>query len=721
MQGFSVLCEKLAQILSVFNEIILKASSEEEIFQKICKHLVEALDFKMAWIGVADHEEGVVKPLYYYGYEEGYLSEIKIKIDSSLPEGRGPTATALREGRIVINPDTRTNPDYVAFRESALKRGYLSSASIPIFVNNKLKYTLNLYAKEPLFFSEEVVKLLEKVKENLEYALEKAEKNLFYYIISKALEESDIYLFLTDEQGNILYVNSMVSLYLGYTYEDILGRYIHSFLEPEDKNVCPVENLFTSLTNSLSYVGIYFLRKRNGEIIYLDLKIIPISYSFGRRYYLFIGRDISLEKNLLESLEQIRNYDVLTGLYSYAGIFTRTKEIFENLSNLILIVDIDIYNFSNINDLYGVEKGDRILKLVAGRLKEKFEGEAFIGRISSDEFLLVFYKLKNTIELTKKIEAIFDVFKEPFIIDEERLTLKYSIGCSVFPRDGKDLEGLYRRANSALSYAKREAPNTIKFYDISMEHLIRKNIEIEKLIEEALEKQYFQFYFQPYFDTAKYTLAGAEALIRIVKPDGEVISPYVFIEILEKLPFRKEFEIWAIKTIIAQINAWALPIGLNLYAKTFTEEDFWSEVSPYLKELKYPLILEITERALLKENKKTLEIIRTLKEEYSLIKISIDDFGTGYSNLAYLIDLPIDKIKIDISFVRFMDKHEKKRGIVKTIIDLAHILSAKALAEGVESKEIVEILEIMGCDYLQGFYFDQPLPKEEFEKKYLLK
>lgn len=253
-----------------------------------------------------------------------------------------------------------------------------------------------------------------------------------------------------------------------------------------------------------------------------------------------------------------------------------------------------------------------------------------------------------------------------------------------------------------------------------MQTLIRlkkRELHAERLIREAIEKNYFHFYYQPYFYTSVCQLAGAEALVRILLPDGEVISPAFFIEALEKSLHRRTFEIWAMKTIIDQINTWKIPLSLNLYATTFLDEQFWLEVKESIKKLKFPLILEITERGLIQDPQKTYEIIKFLKEETPLIKIAIDDFGTGYSNFEYLLGLPFDILKIDISFVKFMDKDAKKRGIVKSIIDIAHILKAKSLAEGVETKEIAEILDIMNCDYVQGFYFDKPLAKEEFEKK----
>ncbi|MFN4132681.1 MAG: EAL domain-containing protein, partial [Caldimicrobium sp.] len=412
-----------------------------------------------------------------------------------------------------------------------------------------------------------------------------------------------------------------------------------------------------------TYMCVSHLRKKNGELITLDLKVIPIISKKERGYFLFVGRDISLEVELIKSLERAKNYDSLTGLYTLEGLLSLTKEFYERVTHQVLVIDLDLYNFSSINEVYGFDVGDRILKGVAERLKDKFEKEAHLGRVSSDEFVLVFYKLKEHQEVSRKISEIFEIFKEPFVVAKSFITLRFNMGIAFYLKDGKDLEEVFRRANAALAMAKKEAPNTYKFYDSTVEQVVRKNLEVEKLIEEALEKKYFQFYFQPYFEATKLTLVGAEALIRIVKPDGEVISPGYFIDQLERSPLRKEFELWAFETIVELVNTWGIPLSLNLNAKTLLDYTFWLNVADLLINLKYPLVIEITERDLVVDSEKVAEMLKHIKEEFPLLRIAIDDFGTGYSNLATLVSLPIDVIKIDLSFVRDLHINERNRVI----------------------------------------------------------
>ncbi|MFN3407217.1 MAG: EAL domain-containing protein, partial [Caldimicrobium sp.] len=693
-----------------------ETTGEEEIFERLCKILVEEIGFLFVWVGVPDYNERVVKPIFWYGFEDGYLSKIKMVLDPNIEEAKGPTAASLREGYIVINPDSRTNPHFKPFREEALKRGYLSSVAIPIFVKGNLKYVINIYSSQPQFFREEIYYFLAFLKENIEYALERVEKDFFYHFMTLAFNESDEFIFVTDINGDIKYVNPYPLISLGYEESEIFNKNILTLFEPVDRDA-PL-----SFYDFL-FAKVCYIRKKNGELLTLLLKSIPFDVHENRHFYLFIGRDITMDSELMNSLEKIKITDFTTDAYTLYGISKKFEEIFpqEYLMRsfqLILFVNLDLYNFSAINELYGFEWGDTILKALVERLKEKFGETLLVARVASDEFLLIFTNLHIYADIVDILERLDNLFREPFIVKNETINLKYHLGVSIFPRDGSSFEELYRKANLALNVAKKEAPNTCEFYESSFEGIVRKNLEVEKLVEAAFENKWFKFYLQPYFNTEYLSLAGAEALIRIVKPGGEVVSPYVFIEALERSPLRRDFEIWAMKYIIELINQWKLPLGINIYPDSFFDELLWLEVQDSLKTLQAPLIIEITERAIIKDPAKLLKIVEELKKINPLIHIALDDFGTGYSNFEYLLNAVFDEIKIDLSFVKVMDSDERRRVIVKCIIDVARILGMKSLAEGVENEEILKMLDIMGCDYVQGYYFDKPLPLEEFQKKY---
>lgn len=706
--------KRLYRLLRKVNSIITKAQTEEELYQDICKVLVDELGLRFVWVGVPDPEKGMIVPQYHYGYGAGYLSKIKISLDPEAPEGKGPTAQAAREGKIIINPDTRTNPFYSAFRTPALERGYLSSVAIPLYVKGELRAFLNLYSQEPYYFNLLQEGLLYELKEDLEFALERIEKEQYLTLVSKAISNSDLWLVITDEKGKILHINTEVVLLTGYTEEELLGQNLTIFEAEKGSHL----EMWEVLSESGEFSSLFTYRKKNGEILYIDLKAIPVAFESNKKRVVFIGRDLTLQIELFETIEKLKNFDPLTQSLSLRGFIEKVKTGLNYIKDKAIVVVLDLYQFTYVNDHYGFQVGDNILKTIAQRLKGILKSTDYLARISSDEFCVFISGIKDREEIASYLHEIGKLVSMPIDLGDEKFVPKYNLGIALYPLDGTDPEDLYRKANSACSFAKKEGPNVVKFYGSEVEILIKKTLEVERLIEEALSQGYFQFYFQPYFDVNNFFLAGAEALIRIVKPDGEVISPALFISALESSPLRRDFEIWAVKTLVEKVNLWKIPIGLNLYPDTFEDVTFWEAVSSELERLKSPLVLEITERGFIKNPEGMLEVFNTLKQRFPFIKIALDDFGTGYSNLSYLRKLPLDYLKVDLSFVREVLSDERARGIVKTIIDLAHILQAKALAEGVEYEEQIQILDIMGCDLLQGFYFERPLPEKEFLDKY---
>ena len=706
--------ERGYKLVRTINTIITKASNEEEVFEKLGHSLVEDLGLRFVWVGVPDFEKGYVKPLFRFGYEEGFLDEIRIPIDPTLSEGKDFQLEAIRERRIIINPDTRSNQFFTDFRESYLQRGYFSGLSIPLYINGELRYLLTLFSHEPFYFDLIQEELFKELKEDLEFALERIIKEQNLKLISTALENSDLCLIITDEKGKILYVNPEVCLITGYLEEELIGKSVN-FLLVKDSTSEGQENI-EFLFEEFKFPTKVMWRRKDGEIIYVEQKAIPVDLESGKKRIVFVGRDLTLITHLIESLEKEKNYDSLTGAFTLRALIEKIKLILPHLKSQALFIVLDLYQFTYINDLYGFSAGDKILRTLTERFKKTFENKGYIARVSADEFLI--FLIEFAIAFSDLIELIITT---PIKLDKDEIILKYNLGIAIYPIDGEDPEELYVKASSACKLAYKEGPNVIKFYLPEIDLFIKSTLDKERLIEEALKNNYFHFYFQPYFDMQNYLISGAEALIRIIKPDGEIIPPSVFIENLEKSIYRRDFEVWAIKSLVQKVNNWKIPLGLNLYPDTFSDKTFWEEVSSDLETLEGKLVLEITERGFMKHPEKVVKLIYYLKERFPKLKLALDDFGTGYSSLNYLRRIPLDYLKIDLTFIREIHTEDKIRGIVKTIIDLAHILGAKALAEGVETQEQLQILDIMGCDFVQGFYFSKPLSEEEFIKKYLLK
>jgi diguanylate cyclase (GGDEF)-like protein len=479
------------------------------------------------------------------------------------------------------------------------------------------------------------------------------------------------------------------------------------------------------LANDLVYQSIYVvtLSFREGSLFlgrnrYLLYELIPVQTE-GGKFALLLAHEITPYIEIIESLEQSLKFDRLTGLLNLSSFLEETQRALLAKPRYAGMLVLDLYNFSAINDLYGLEAGDEVLKEVGERLKKAFEASVVIGRTSADEFAIFIPRLEHRKTILQYLDYISLIFEIPFTQKGETFTLNYNLGVALYPLDGTSSEILYRHAQAACALAKKSGPNKVQFFDPQISDYLQNELSAERIIREALSNNWFTFFIQPYFYAHTFSLAGGETLVRIVKPNGEVLPPGVFIQTLERSIYLERFEKWAFNTVVHLINAFKISLGLNFYPATFYNINFFLEREEELRSLSAPIVFEITERATIDDPQRAREVCEFLKN-FPMVRIALDDFGTGYSNLSYLKDLPIDVVKIDISFVRALKNGQpKSKQLVKTIIDLAHSLGAKALAEGVETEEQAEILTQFGCDYLQGFYFEKPLPISEFEKKYL--
>ncbi len=707
--------KKLYDALRNINQAIINVLTEEELYDAICVALTRELDIKFVWIGVPNEEGKLFKAIYACGEEQGYLSKIKIAVGEKCPEGRGPTARAFRDGKIFINPDTAANPIMEPWRDEMLKRGFLSSAAIPLEKEGKVVAVLNVYAKEPHYFDRETEKLLEELKEDISFALNKMEKLRSSLILQKAVERSDEWVMITDEDGIIEYVNDFVCTLTGYSREELVGSKPNVFRSGYQSESF-YRKLWETILAGQEFNAVFVNRKKDGSLFYLEEKIIPVDIAKGTRKFIGLGRDITKEITLSEELEKLRFKDVITGLYNFTGFSFKVSEILErDPGDIYALLVLDVYNLTYINTTYGASLGDRLLATVGELLKRRFREEDLVSRVGGDEFA-VFLKLKRKEDALLVEKSVEDLVKKPLRVNGKSIKVNLNGGIALYPDDGKSFSTLYEHASLALSESKREGAGVVKFYDQSIEEKARGFLKTEGLIERAVSEGLFLFYFQPYFYTSNLKVAGLEALARIRDRDGTIYNPAQFIDNLENSPFLKDFESWALEEVINKVNRWDIPISFNLSAKSFRRKEFIDKLVNVAKVWSAFMTVEITERALVENLEETKKILGELKFYGGALKVAVDDFGTGFSSLSYLGELPIDVIKIDISFTRAITEDRKKRSIVQGIVHLAHSLGIKTVAEGVETRQHLEILADIGCDMVQGFYLSKPLPTEEVDK-----
>ncbi|MCS7232806.1 MAG: EAL domain-containing protein [Synergistetes bacterium] len=699
--------ENLYTLLKSINKIITESILEEELFERVCRTLVYDMGLRFVWIGVHDAESEIINPIYHYGYEDGYLQELKISIRE---EDEGVTCIAYKENRIVINPDTRKAYITTQWKESMLKRGYLSSVAIPIKKDNKVSYILNLYASEPLFFEEENKAVLEEIKSDIEFALKRMEELRQSLLAIKTLENAS-WVMITDKEGKIIYVNDAVSKISGYSKEELLGEKPNIFKSGYHSKEF-YQELWEKILSGKTFHSTFINRKKGKEIFHLEQTIYPLKLPDGTLRFISVGLDVTREVMLSSDLERLTLYDPVTGLFNNKTFLIRGKELLRN-SDIYFLAIIDLYNFSSINRIYGIESGDVLLKKVGERLKEEIKNRGIISRISADSFGIICGPLKEEKEAIITIEKINETFSKPFDMEGKEVFLSTNIGTVLYPRDGRTIEELIEKASLALLEAKKAGEGEIRFFEPSLEDKVKEYLSASRLVEKAINKGLFIFHYQPYYRARDLSLSGFEALVRIKDEKGTIYSPRMFIDYLENSRFLRPFEDWAITEAMKRTQKWNLPISVNISAKTLDDWEFWERL---LKVCNIsPINIEITERAFV-ENYATLSTIHKRLRECENIKLVLDDFGTGYSSLAQLTSLPIDILKVDISLVSGLTENLRKRIIIKNVINLSKDLGVETVAEGVETQKELEILQEMGCTYVQGFLLSKPLTEEEVEK-----
>jgi len=436
-------------------------------------------------------------------------------------------------------------------------------------------------------------------------------------------------------------------------------------------------------------------------------------------------KDITERKKIEEEIKQLAYYDPLTCLPNRAYIYrqlectlTETRQEQEKVA--IMFIDLD--GFKYINDTFGHSTGDQMLKKIATRLKDIVPSQGMIGRFGGDEFIILLPHLKSKDEAVTNAEAIIDSFQEPFFIGENELYLSVSIGISLYPDNGNDLETVIKHADISMYEAKNQGNNLYQFYTGQNENFPRR-VMMERNLRNAIQKNELQVYYQPQIDLSSGEIIGVEALLRWFNPDLGFVSPIEFIPLAEETGFIVPLGKWVLQTACAKNMEWrkkgfpSIRVAVNISVRQLQQQNLVDVVREVLNETGLPtecLELEITESIALENLDYNINVLNQLREMG--IKISLDDFGTGYSSLSYLKQLPINYLKIDQSFIKNLATEQSNKAIANAIIHLAHDIQLHVIAEGVETVEQLNFLQMHGCDYYQGYLFCRPIPPNEIEK-----
>ena len=531
-------------------------------------------------------------------------------------------------------------------------------------------------------------------------------------------------IFLVDRAGMCFVdVNQTACRMLGFEREDFLRVGPGHAHEGETQ----LEELYNKLLAGDQGGPMTELQLQRKDGSPLSVEVQRRTLRSGQSWILVaVARDITERKDAEQRLMKLAHFDTLTGLPNrgqfYASLTHSLAQAAEHQwAVAVLFMDLD--RFKNVNDTLGHTIGDDLLRQFSSRLVDCLRVRDTIGRFGGDEFAAILVLPEGAQHSVGVVDKIREAMRKPFDLQGHEVTVTVSIGISVYPDDGVDADTLIQYADTAMYRAKEAGRDAFRFFTAEMNAQSMARLDMENALRRAIENEEFVLFFQPKVNIISGRISGAEALIRWRRSGHGMVSPALFIPLLEETGLIVRVGNWVLDEACKKISEWGassigpVHLSVNVSGIQFFVGGLEEEVLKAIR--KYDIApdlleLELTESSLMSNAEETISVLRNLKALG--IQISIDDFGTGYSSLAYLKRFPIDKLKIDIAFVREVTSNPDDAAIVLAIISMAHSMKLEVIAEGVENDAQLAYLRRHGCDEMQGYYFSRPVPQEEFEQ-----
>ena len=558
-------------------------------------------------------------------------------------------------------------------------------------------------------------------------AIARAEEDLM--LRDRAIESSVSAICITDNLASdnpIVYVNPAFERITGYSSQEVLGRNPR-LLQGTDLAQPELIAVRAALHDQRPCHVVLRNYRKDGSMYWNELNIAPVRNDAGMvTHYIGVHTDISDAKTHQDELARQANHDSLTGLPNRNLLWDRIDRACartQRYGDFAAVAFLDLDNFKVVNDSLGHSLGDHLLRAVAQRLQSSLRAMDTVARLGGDEFVLVLSDQKGEPSVSGELQRIVESFSQPFAVDGRDVFITASVGVALYPQDAKDPETLMKSAELAMYRAKESGRNGYQLYTAEMQTRVTERLALEGKLRRALERGEFSLHYQPQVDLRSKRIFGVEALIRWNQPDLGMVSPAKFIPLAEEKGLIVPIRAWVVRTACRQCKAWqdaGLPpvtVAVNISARQFREKNLLQVVAQILTETGLnprQLELEVTESVIMHDAQQIIASLQAFRDMG--VKLSVDDFGTGYSSLSYLKRFPVDRLKIDQSFVHDLGSDADDAAIAQAVITLGHTMGLRVIAEGVETPEQLAFLRRHECDEMQGYLFGKPMPADEFAK-----
>lgn len=720
---------RLYNFLSQVNQTIVWSADEDDLFERICRVAIEFGAYRFAWIMRTD-DAGTLALRASAG---NAVADRALLVSASSTDADSVTAAVMRSGKLYRLPALDGDDAWMPAARAAGCSGYVG---LPIRLDDRVVAVLGLIAREVDPEDEDEERLLDEVMMDLSFAVRRlrddrnrARAEQSARLLAAALRSTRDGVVLTDLDGVVVTVNDAFCELNGVYPTSAEGCTLASLLDVEGAEVLHAD-IDRALRGGGFWQGEVAARRRNGEAWSGWLSCATVHDDGRATHRVSVLTDITQARRTEELLHHLSQYDPLTDLPNRALIQSRLMHAIdqaERRGTRVAVLFLDLDNFKTINDGLGHAAGDEVLTAIAQRLRGRLRRQDTLGRQGSDEFVLLLESIDQPGEAALIAQDVFDNLSAPVrLASGQDIYLQVSMGISLYPDNGNNAEDLIRDADAAMYQAKRSGRNTLRFYTDAYTDEATRRLSLETGLRRALENDEFELRFQPLVDLSDDALIGAEVLVRLSAAASVQAGPSQFIPIMEANGLIVQLGERVRELACRQGRAWLDAgyrlgtLAVNMSVTEIRRGGLEGRIERLLGDTGFPaalLELEVTESSLMEQGEEARHFLDAIKRLG--LRMAIDDFGTGYSSLAYLKRLPVNKLKIDRSFICDLPDDASAVELVDTIITLGHKLGMTVLAEGVETEGQRDLLRAHGCDACQGYLYAEPLTAAEFERRFL--